>query len=307
MLTAAGQAAAAEAAAETPPATNILPEGFGPSGGDRPSSSNDYYESKRTKQFEESVVEYFPQEIISRPRANPVSAAAIGSALLQRDVRLMDATQVASIRSEMIGDDGLLLSVLSDPVSISNRAMRIGAMSGTDAVLVGTTAIVYSGMSGSRHKAEATLAVRLVDTTTGDIVAYATATEVGLGSNSEAAANTAAERLGAGLGQDLGEQLFQYWRNRDEKGLEISVNLIGVTSTKLSLAISDAVGGVEGAKSVEQRVFDRTSGLLSYTVTTKRPLGEFKNDLLRALYTLPELNTLEEEASVGSNWNFVVQ
>ncbi len=309
LLTAAGQLAAAEAAANTPAATNILPAGFGPSGGGNAmaSTGNDYYESKRTKSFEESVVEYFPKEIIERPRPNPVSAAAIGTQLLERDVRLLDAGQVNTIRGGMVGDGGLLLPVLSDPVTLSNRAMKIGAMSGSDAIMVGTTAIIYSGDPGGRHKAEATLAVRVVDTTTGDIVAYGTSTEVGLGSNSEAAASAAAERLGAKVGKDLGEQLFQYWRNRDEKGLEISVNLVGITSTKLSLAISDAITAVDGAKGVNQRVFDRTSGLLMYTVTTKRPLGEFRNDLLRALYALPELDAMEEEASIGSNWNFVVQ
>jgi len=307
LLTAAGQLAAAEAAANTPAATNILPAGFGSGGaGMMQSSGNDYYESKRTKGFEESIVEYFPKEVIERPRPNPVSAAAIGAVLLERDVRLMDQSQVSNIRNEMVGNGGLLLGVLADPVTLSARAMKIGAMSGTDALMIGTTAIIYSGAPGGRHKAEATLAVRVVDTTTGDIVAYGTATEVGLGSNSEAAASAAAERLGSKVGKTLGEQLFQYWQKRDEKGIEISVNIVGITSTKLSLGISDILNGVEGAKGVEQKVFDRSSGLLMFTVTTKRKLGDFRNDLLRALYKLPELDKLEEETSIGSNWNFVV-
>ncbi len=311
LLTAAGQAAAAEAVANGPaPATPILPPGFGPSAGSMPAlggADNDYFESKRTKAFEEKVVEYFPREVIERPRPNPVSAAAVSARLLERDVRLMDGGQVATIRSELVGDQGLLLPVLSDPVTLSSRAMRIGAMSGTDAMMVGTTAIVYSGTSGARHKAEATLAVRIVDTATGDIVAYATTTEVGLGSNSEAAASAAAERLGQRVGDELGEQLFQYWRKRDEKGLEVSVNLVGVKSTQLTITLLDALKAVNGTKGVEQRIFDRESGLLSYTVTTKRPLAEFKSDVLRALYAVPDLASMEEEASVGANWNFVVQ
>ena len=310
LLTAAGQAAAAEAATTAlPPATNLLPEGFGPSGTQGlplASPGEDYFESKRTKQFEERVVEYFPPEVIERPRPDPASAAAIGRALLERDVRLIDAGRAASIRDEMIGADGWLLPVLSDPVALSSRSMKLGAMAGTDAVMVGTTAIVYSGMSGARHKAEATLSVRIVDTSTGDIVAYTTATEVGLGTNSEAAASAAADRLGTRLGKEMGEQLFQYWRDRDEKGVEISLNMVGVTSTPTSLAIGDALKRVKGSKSVTQRFYDRTSGLLVLTVTTKRPLGEYKGDLLRALYEIPELQTMEEEASVGANWNLVV-
>jgi len=138
-----------------------------------------------------------------------VSAAAIGAELLERDVRLIDAGQAAGVRDRLVGPGGLLLEVLSDPATLSSRAVQSGAMAGADAMMVGTTAIVYSGESAGRHKAEATIAVRIVDTATGDIVAYATMTEIGLGSNSEAAASAAAERLGAAVGEQLGEQLFQ--------------------------------------------------------------------------------------------------
>ena len=53
-------------------------------------------------------------------------------------------------------------------------------MADSDAVLVGTTAIVYMGTSGSKHKAEASLTARIVDTSTGDILATLSETEIGL-------------------------------------------------------------------------------------------------------------------------------
>ena len=309
LLTAEGQEAEAAAVryGRKNQATPILPSGFGASPDAIAGVDNDYFEAKNTKQFQERVLEYFPAEVIRRPRANPVSAGSVSAQLLARDVRLMDGGRVADIRNTLVGTEGLLLPVLADPAELSRRAMKAGALAGTDAIMVGTTAIIYSGTSGARHKAEATLALRIVDTTTGDIVAYTTTTEVGLASNAEAAADAAADRLGQRVGKDLGEQLFQYWRNRDEKGLEISLNLVGIESTKLSIDVLDKIKGIDGAGGVEQRLFDRQSGLLSYTITTKRSLQDFKTDVLRALYTLPELASLEEEMSVGANWNFVVQ
>jgi hypothetical protein len=306
LLTAAGQKAAAEVAKETPPATPILPPGFGPDGSGPSLSSDDYYESKRSKEFQERIVEYFPREVIQRPRTNPVSAASVSAALLARDVRLLDAGQVAGLRARLVGADGMLLSTIADPATLSTRATQAGAMIGADAMMIGTTAIIYSGDVGGQHKAEATLALRVVDTTTGDIVGYATFVEKGMGGNSEAAASAAAQRVGDAVGAYLGEQLFQYWKSRDEKGVEIQLNLVGVTSTRLSLTVSDALAQVKGAEDIEQRVFDRTSGVMSFTLTTKEPLGAFKSSVLRALYAIPELAGMEDEASIGSNWNLVV-
>lgn len=251
------------------------------------------------------VTEYFPPAALSQPMTDPASAAAIGSRLLSRDVRLADAGMVSDIRTRIVGQDGLLLTALRDPTALSARAMSIGAGFGVDAIMVGTTFIVYDGEQGGRHQATASLAVRIVDTSTGDILGSAVQSIGGAAGDSRAAAMVAAQRLGTALGDQLGEQLFTYWKKRDEKGVEVSLRIVGVTSTRLTLALETALTGVEGASDVTQRAFDRTSGLAEYVVTTRRNLGEFRRDLLKALYTIPELANLEDESSVGTNWNFV--
>jgi len=258
-------------------------------------------------EFYQNIVEYFPPTVIKKPRTNPVSAAGISAQLLKRDVRLVNPEMVNTVRNDLIGSNGMLLEVMKDPATLARRAAMMGNQYNVDAMMVGTTAIVYNGEKNGRHNATATLSVQIVDTTTGDIVSYTTRTATGLGANSEAAADAAAQRLGETIGMDMGDQLFDYWKSRDEKGMEITFRVAGVDSTRLNLLLADTLAAVDGAVDVQQRNFDRTAGVTEYVITTKAQLTTFKNDILRALYGVPDFANLEEEASMGSNWNFVVR
>ena len=102
--------------------------------------------------------------------------------------------------------------------------------------------------------------------------------------------------------------MFQYWKKRAEKGFEITVRLkADALSTRLKIALSDALMGIEGAEDVSERIFDKANGIVEYTVTTKRQLTKFKNDMFRALYSQSALENVEEEMSLGTNWNLVLK
>ena len=257
--------------------------------------------------FSLKLKENFPPESLRQPRPDPASAAAIGAQLLGRDCRLSDDGAVRKMRSSLAGENGLLADLIADPSALSSKAALLGAKYGVDALLVGTTAIVYNGEERGGHAATANLAVRIVDTATGDIVAYAVRNNRGLGADSQSAATTAAARLGDALGQDLGDQLFEYWKKRDEKGIEISLRFVGVDSTRLNLLVEDLLRGVEGIEAVEQRLFDRGTGIAEYALTTRRSMTAFKSDVLRRLYSDPAFANLEEELALGSKWVFKVQ
>jgi len=281
-------------------AMGLLPSSYTDPGSD----ISTYFQSQREKKFEEKVVEYFPPAVIERPRANPSSAAGITAHLLDRDVRVIDSTRIASIRTSILGDSGLLASVVADPATLSRRTAKAGAMADSDAVLVGTTAIIYMGTSGTKHKCEASLTARIVDTSTGDILATISETEVGLANSSEGAAEAAGKRLGDAVGEVLSAQLVDYYRKREAKGSEVTVTIVGVTSTANALKLTDLLGTVRGADDVQQRLFDRSSGLLVLTLTTTGKLAEVKMDALRTFYKDPALQGLEEETSLGAAWRF---
>jgi len=249
----------------------------------------------------------FPPEALRQPRPDAASAAAISARLLGRDCRLADDRSVGEMRAALAGPDGILADLVADPAALSSKAATLGADYGVDAIMVGTTAIVYDGEQAGGHAATANLAVRIVDTATGDIVAYAVRNNSGLAGDSQSAATTAATRLGDLLGQDLGDQLFAYWKNRDEKGIEISLRILGIDSTRLNLLVGDLLAGVAGLEGLEQRVFDRDSGISEYVLTTRESPTAFKAAVLRQFYTNAAFESLEEELSIGSNWVFRVR
>lgn len=257
--------------------------------------------------FALKLKENFPPEALRQPRQDPASGAAIAARLLGRDCRLADDSVVSSLRADLVGPDGMLADLIADPSALSTRAAALGASHGVDAVMIGTTAVVYNGAKKGGHAATANLAVRIVDTATGDIVAYAVRNNSGSGGDSQSAASAAASRLGDLLGQDLGDQLFSYWKKRDEKGIEISFRVVGVDSTRLNLLLEDLLRGVEGMESVEQRVFDRSTGVAEYVLTTRKSPTEFKSTLLRRLYSEAAFDKLEEELSLGTKWLFRLQ
>lgn len=270
-------------------------------------SSESKKESESFSSVNLSIKRYFPPEALRQPRSDPSSAAAITKRLLERDARMADAKVVSDMRQQFVGADGLFMTGIADPSASARKAMELGAKYASDAVMLGVTAIVYNGEKNGAHSATATLVIRIVDTVTGDIVATAVRSQSGSGTDSQTAASEAGRRLGDLLGQDLGEQLFSYWKKRDEKGIEVTVRIVGVTSTPVKLAASDILSAVKGVEGVEERVFDRANGLLEFVVTTRRPLKDFKSDLLRGLYAHDDFKKLEEEMSMGANVNLKLE
>ncbi len=277
---------------------------------DNSSKSADFSDTSSThhKEMKMSVTKYLPPEKMRQPRPDPVSAARIGSMLMKKDVRLVDADVLNKVRDGLVGQGGLLIDI--DNATLSRQALEMGSQYGFDAMMVGVTAITRddSNESGGQFAANATLAVRIVDAATGDIVAMEVSQQRGLGSTFNQSADASATRLGDILGKQLGDQLFQYWKKRAEKGFEITVRLkADALSTRLKIALSDALTGIEGAEDVSERIFDKANGIVEYTVTTKRQLTKFKNDMFRSLYSQSALENVEEEMSLGTNWNLVLK
>ena len=144
--------------------------------------------------------------------------------LLEKDVRLVDAEVLNKVREGLVGSGGVLFTEL-DNQELSTKALELGGQFGFDAMMVGVTAITRdeSGEDGGQFSASATLAVRVVDAATGDILAMEVSTQKGKGTNFNQAADASATRLGSVLGTKLGGQLFSYWKKRAEKGIEITI------------------------------------------------------------------------------------
>lgn len=276
---------------------------------DNSSTSYDEDENSEYHELSMSVTKYLPPEALRQPRPDPVSAGKIGEFLLDRDVKLVDSGVLNKVRDGLVGADGVLINEI-DNQTLSTRALELGSQHGFDAMMVGVAAItrVEGAEQNGNFAASATLSVRVVDCATGDIVAMTVSTQRGKGDSFNAAADNSARRLGTVLGGKLGNQLFDYWKKRKEKGIEVTIRLrASALSTRLKIALSDAISGVEGADNVEERSYDKANGIIEYTVTTRRNLTQFKNDMFRSMFNQPALENVEEQMSLGTNWNLVLE
>ena len=255
-----------------------------------------------------TVREYFPPEALRRPRPNPVSAAAIGAELKDRDAMLVDANQLLEIRDSLVGDGGVLLSEVPHS-DLAQAALELGRKHSFDAMMAGVTVITRdtdSERSGS-YRASATLAVRIVDTATGEITATQVQTEHGKGTTFAEASDVAAKRLGSRIGKDLGDQLFDHWRRRAEKGVEVTLRVHAPgMSTRQKFALLEALLGAEGAKSVEERSFDQANGLVEFRITSKLETALLRISVFGALSSVPGFDNIQERMSLGLNWNYAL-
>lgn len=259
-------------------------------------------------EFNSSITRYFPPQSLKHPRPESVSANAITGRLIERDVRMVEPDVLQNVRNGLVGSEGVLLSSISAR-RLSTQALELGAAHGFDAMMVGTTIITRDDSREHRgvNTATSRLAVQIVDTATGDIIAAKVSQQKGTGTTFTEASDKSADRLGDILGQELAEQLFEYWKKRDEKGIEITIRVkASDLSTSLKVELYDTISRIRGVEAFEERIFDRENGLVEYVLTTREPLTEFKNDMLREFVRTPALANIEEEMSLGTNWNFVL-
>ena len=264
--------------------------------------------SDTTTDLHETITRFFPPSALRTPRTDPVSGAGIASHLLERDARLIDASVLNKVRDNLLGADGVLMSAVDSRV-LSTKALELGSTYGFDAMLVGVTAITRDDTQEHEgiFQASATLAVRVVDASTGDILASEVTTQRGRGGSFTEAADAAAGRLGDLLGKELAQDLFAYWKKRDEKGYEITVRLhVPGIDTHQKLTMLDALQAIRSVEHLEERLYDSANGIVEYTLTTHEDPLLVKKELTRTLLMFPALSGLTEEMSLGTNWNFTL-
>ncbi len=262
-------------------------------------------ESAKASEFKMHVEEYFPPTLLQIKNPEPASLDAFTKRMLERDVRMVDNQVSQQIRAEMIGPKGVITDALKDEQMVSRKAMALGEKYNADAVAIGVAIVIDEGIKEGSYYTKANLGLRVIDTATGDILASEIISQGGVSSDATSSSRVSAARCGDVLGQELAEQLFQYWRRRDDKGIEVSIRIAGLQNTRQKLEAQDAITAVAGVLSLEERSYDNKNGMVEFMLTTKQKVAEVKNNVLRALYKVPGLEGLEEEMSLGANVNLV--
>ncbi|MEO0605066.1 MAG: hypothetical protein AAF211_26795, partial [Myxococcota bacterium] len=101
-------------------------------------------------------------------------------------------------------------------------------------IVVGATLIRPDGRVDEGHRAYASLAARLVDAATGEVLASSARNATGLGADAEAAQRAAARRVGEIVGEDLTDGLVKHWRDRERLGWPLTLRVSGNVGNRLA-------------------------------------------------------------------------
>ncbi len=257
-------------------------------------------------EFDYTLVEYFPPASLSAPVGDPYSAAAVREALLAVDVRLVESQAASAMRLDLTGG-GTIVSTLSDESRLANSVTNFGQRYGADAVLVGLTTVTLDGSQSEGPRATANLAVRVVDGSTGDVLASAVRSSSAFGADAKSAEAAAARRVGEAVGADLASQLVTYWQRRDERGWEVVVRLTGHITPQLMSSVESTLGGLTGVKSVEERMFDLAGGTADLVVTTDRAPRLVRAELASQISRSAVGGAVTPSYAAGGVWAFDVQ
>ncbi|MBK6734072.1 MAG: hypothetical protein IPG61_08255 [bacterium] len=256
--------------------------------------------------FSMKCVEYFPPESVKFRNQDPASAAAISEKLLERDIRLLSSEETIAVREYLIGGEGNLAGQVDNDLNARAFALVAGERYGADAVMVGSTSILYEGVTDDgMHWSTAQLAIKIVDCFSGEILSSTAVQESGTDRTAQGSAFRAATRLGAVAGLRLAEQLHTYFRERDENGVHLVLEIEDVPSPTAKNALVAQLDQTPAVSDVDERKWDRASAHLTVYLTYKGRITMFKRKFQETLGDEPGLPPLEEDSSLFNNIKYV--
>jgi hypothetical protein len=253
--------------------------------------------------YEKKVVEFFPPESLKIRNPVPFVSAQMEAALLKRDIRLLDQATTGRLRDDLFGEKGLAGHFLQgDTTLLSAAATRAGREYGADMLVVGVNSIVDAGTSGEMFVAKSSMALKVIDASTGEIVAAFAYTQGGESVATQTAAKVSAQRLGTVVGPEIAEQIVAYAKKRADKGSEFQITLMGLSTTRAKFDFKNMFKKLKETGKIEdfsERRYDKDLGLLEMMVTSRLSVTDFKDAFLEAAYEYPQYENIEEEQSRG--------
>jgi len=269
------------------------------------SSKNKTHFFKDQSVYEKKVVEYFPPDALKVKNPVPFVSALIENSMLKRDIKILDKSITEKLRNEVFGEKGLVNSFTSgDSTKLINAASKAGNEYGADMIVVGVNSIVDAGRSGNMFITKSSIALKIIDASTGEIIASYAYTQGGQSTAIQTSAKISAQRLGSIVGPEISEQFVEYWKKRVSRGFEFNITVVGLKSTRgkfMFKKIFKKLQAQEKISSFEERRFDKQQSIFELVVTSKMKITDFKDAFLEIVYEIPEYQNLEEESSRGNS------
>jgi Caspase domain len=250
----------------------------------------------------EFLIKYKEQFPDLPPVKNGSAAAAFLKALRDRDYQVVDEEYARTIREQRIG---VMRDFISNSLRVGALAKDLGATRNVRWLILGGTKAVGREPSGKRFVADAVMVVRIVDTSTGEIIASEEGTKSIEETSHDTALSEAAAAVARALGDRLAIQMSEYQTQRAGLGTRMLVNLFKVPNAQTALSFQAYLESLPGMTEVEQLNFDGTNGLLELNVAFHGGAADLSRLVFEQQSRQPEFSKLRLQQSGGAALDFV--
>lgn len=241
---------------------------------------------------------------LTRARGDAASAVAIEAQLKARRIRVVDPAEMGELRQRLVGENGdaPMVTSLADLTRLGETATDFGERYAADAMVVGATLLRPDGRVGEGFRSYASLAARLVDAATGEVLASSARNASGLGPDAKSSQTAAARRVGEIVGEDLAEGLRKHFRDRERTGWPLTLRVTGAVDAGLADVVRAAAEGVDGVRAAEIRLIG--DEVVEVLVTGDVSPRLFRPRILQALRTQPATRRLRETVYTRGVWTW---
>jgi hypothetical protein len=226
-------------------------------------------------------------------------------ALRERDYYVIDKQIADEIRATRIG---VMADFMAKPTEIAHLAKELGAKHNARWLVLGGVRVVGADSFGVSSIARAGMMIRVIDTSTGEIVATsAIPSKVVEETSRSAAMRVAAVKITDVVALDVLSQLGTYENRRNALGQRLSVKLFSVPNARVVAEFTSLIKAITGVTEVNEASFDRMNGLLELDVAFQGKSEDLRNTILVASNKVTSLHTLDLYQSSGGALDFALK
>lgn len=235
---------------------------------------------------------------------DPTSSATLEEALLAKGFyNLVDAQMVKQLREQEMM---LLEDLMNSPDGLNRLAQKAAADYGAEVLVLGTCKAEPVSEAGGKLTANATLDVKVVDASTGALIARKNATQGGAGISPEGARSASSSRAVQSISDEMVTQVLNFWQNKSNNGQDYIIKLYNVTSyAKQGLKFLNGLKGISGVSQANKRLWDEKLKRMEIAVSYKGGTVDDLTDLVLTMaMEMPEFANIDLRSAKGNNLDF---
>ena len=235
----------------------------------------------------------------------------ISSELLSKGIQLKSEDIIEQIREKIAGPGGNLSSFLTGKNDDEKSQLAAKMISGDfniDAIIFGTTKINYGGKDKDGFDiATASANIRIIEVSSGRILAAAVSNETGIAKTKNEAYAAASRRLGSVLSQKLAAELQTKWLSILNDGVDYEINFRGqYLNDKVKNDLIKTLNNIKGVVSIREQAWNSNKKDLTVNLKFKGKPSLLKDEIFKNCLSVNSLSGIHEEITTGNKIGYYI-